>query len=277
VAPSKVMPAEMQIPHNVPRGRFKHVLFDFDGTISLLREGWERIMGPLMVEVITGASEAAPEIEQEVAAYIDESTGVQTILQMERLTEMVRAHGLIPEDQIRDAQAYKWLYNARLMEIVHGRIAKLESGTLTIDDVTVSGAVAFLEELRNRDLTLYVFSGTDAADVRYEAATLGVTPYFKEIWGALDTYEAYSKEKVLREILREHGLHGSEVLVVGDGPVEIRNAKQHGCVALGVASDEARGWGWNEEKRVRLLKAGADILIPDFREHEMLTAYLVPA
>ncbi len=233
-------------------------------------------MGPFMVEIITGASEATPEIEKEVATYIDESTGIQTILQMERLTEMVRAHGLVSEDRIRDAQAYKGLYNRRLLEIVRSRIAKLESGALTIDDVTVAGAVAFLETLCNRGLTLYVFSGTDAADVRREAATLGVTPYFKEIWGALDTYEAYSKEKVLREMLREHGLHGSEVLVAGDGPVEIRNAKQHGCAALGVASDETRGRGWNEEKRSRLLKAGADILIPDFREHEMLTAYLFP-
>ena len=44
-----------------------------------------------------------------------------------------------------------------------------------------------------------------------------------------------------------------------------------------VASDEIKGQGWNEEKRERLIKAGADIMIPDFGEGEALVDYLFPA
>ena len=39
----------------------RHVLFDFDGTLSLIREGWPEVMVPLMVEVLqaTGTGEPA--------------------------------------------------------------------------------------------------------------------------------------------------------------------------------------------------------------------------
>ena len=38
-------PIELLSPA-IERGRFRHVLFDFDGTISVIREGWERVMAP---------------------------------------------------------------------------------------------------------------------------------------------------------------------------------------------------------------------------------------
>ncbi|MEX2015893.1 MAG: hypothetical protein WD873_04580, partial [Candidatus Hydrogenedentales bacterium] len=69
-------------------------------------------------------------------------------------------------------------------------------------------------------------------------------------------------------------LEGAEVLIIGDGPVELRTARDHGCVALGVASDEQRGHGWDETKRARLVRAGADLLVPDFAEPDALLRYL---
>lgn len=265
---------QIEIVRETSRGQFKHVLFDFDGTISLLREGWQRIMGPVCVEMICGEHEPTPEIVREVAEMIDETTGIQTIFQMQRLVEMVRKHGWVPEDQIKDPYGYKEVYNERLMVPVRRRIARLRAGELTLDDVTLRGARRFLELISTKGITMYVFSGTDREDVRNEANEVGVAHYFQEIWGAVRSIEEYSKEKVIREIIAQHGLHGPEVLVVGDGPVELRNVKEQGGVALGVASDEKKGWGWDERKRLRLLRAGADILIPDFSETERLVEYL---
>jgi len=34
--------------------RVAHAIFDHDGTISVLREGWERIMEPMMVRAVLG-------------------------------------------------------------------------------------------------------------------------------------------------------------------------------------------------------------------------------
>lgn len=274
----KLPGTEINVINEVERGRFKHVLFDFDGTVSLLREGWQLVMGPLMVEMIRGedAPGPAPEIEAEVREYIEESTGIQTILQMEHLVEMVKAHGNVPEDQILDAQGYKKIYNDRLMERVNQRIKQLESGELTPEDVTLRGALDFLKRLSEKDVIMYIFSGTDREDVRNEARLVGVAPYFQEIWGALREYKDYNKEKVLKEIIEKNDLHGSEVLIIGDGPVEIRNAKANECVAIGVASDEILGHGWNMEKYPRLVKAGADIMIPDFSDGGALIDYLFP-
>lgn len=255
-------------------GEVRHALFDFDGTISLLREGWQHIMGPVCVEMIAGNTEPIDDIREAVAKMIDETTGIQTIYQMERLVEMVRAWGRVPEADIRTAEQYKQIYLDRLMVPVRERIALIERGEKTVDDFRVAGVTRFLDLLKGRDVTMYVFSGTDRDDVRNEADVVQVAEYFEEIWGALPSKAEYSKEKVIREIMAAHQLRGPQVLAVGDGPVELHNIKDAGGIALGVASDEKRGHGWDMYKRQRLIRAGADILVPDFREAEALIRLL---
>ena len=271
---AKLPGTDIELLRPITRGRIRHVLFDFDGTISLLREGWQGIMAPLCVEMICGAHPPTPAIEAAVHEMIEETTGIQTIFQMERLAEMVRHHGLVPEAEMRDAPGYKALYNERLLVPVRARLAQLARGERTADDFRVRGVVRFIERTRDAGATLYVFSGTDRDDVRHEARQLGVDHYFAEIWGALPSVEEYSKEKVIREIMAAHDLHGTEVLAIGDGPVELRNVKDAGGIAVGVCSDEATGQGWNEAKRPRLTQAGADLLVPDFGEADTLADYL---
>jgi len=268
---------EIEIINEVERGKIKYGLFDFDGTISILREGWQDIMHPVCVEMICGTTAPTPEIETEVRTMIDETTGIQTILQMERLVEMIREKGLVPESEIQDAQGYKKVYLDRLMVPVRERLARLASGEMTREQAMVRGAADFLDLLSQKeDLELYVFSGTDRDDVRNEAKQLGVAHYFIEIWGALRTFQEYSKEKIIKDLVEKHNLHGPEVMAVGDGPVELRNVKAVGGIAVGVPSDEKRGFGLDEEKRTRLIKAGADIIIPDFSEARALADYLFP-
>lgn len=271
---TKLPNTQIEILHAAARGRFRHALFDFDGTISLLREGWEHIMLPVCVEIICGKTAPTPEIESAVRKMIDETTGIQTIFQMEHLVEMVREIGRVPESEIPDPPTCKAIYNERLLVPVRERLARLERGDLTPTDAMVEGIEAFLQGLKARGVTLYVFSGTDRDDVRNEAKALGVAHYFDEIWGALPSVEEYSKEKVIREIMAQHKLEGPEVIAIGDGPVELRNVKTHGGVALGVASDEEAGHGWNARKCERLTDAGADILVPDFAEADALLGYL---
>ncbi len=272
--PSRDSAGQMEVVRAFPRGRFRHALFDFDGTISLLRSGWQDIMAPMMLEMICGDVPPTAAIESEVREYIETSTGIQTILQMEALAGLVRKHAIVAEEEVRDAGAYKEIYKKRLMEPVSERLRDLARGELTIGDVTVRGALDFMAALKERGVTLHIFSGTDREDVRNEAAILGADAYAHEISGALDSYADYSKERVLRELLESEGIKGNEVLVVGDGPVEIQQAKAFGCIALGVASDEEKGFGWNEKKRARLIDSGADVLVADFGNWEELARYL---
>jgi phosphoglycolate phosphatase-like HAD superfamily hydrolase len=268
---------QIEIVKETERGGFKHALFDFDGTVSTLREGWQQVMAPVMTTAITGGGDTTPEIEAAVVKFIDDSTGINTILQMEKLVEMVREWGNVPEADILDAYGYKEIYNDALMKMVNERIARLAAGELTIEESTVRGSVDFVKALHDRGLAMYIFSGTDQPDVQNESTLVGVNHYFKEVRGALRTYAESNKEQIIKDLIAKHDLHGSEVLVVGDGPVEICHGSENGCVSIGICSDEVRGDGhWDEDKRERLMRAGADILIPDFAEADALFAYLFP-
>jgi phosphoglycolate phosphatase-like HAD superfamily hydrolase len=101
-----------------------------------------------------------------------------------------------------------------------------------------------------------------------------VVHYFSDVRGATGSFADYNKEKVLQELMAAHKLEGGQVLVVGDGPVEIKVAAAHACVALGVACDESQGECWDPAKRERLVAAGADLLVPDFSRAGVLEGYL---
>lgn len=254
-------------------GKIRRALFDFDGTLSVLREGWETVMAPVMIESICGETPVTPAIAAEVHDYIEQSTGILTILQMEWLAAAVRRHGLA--GQPLSAAAYKARYLERLMVRVQQRIQEVESGARLPDECMLSGSRRFLEGLRRRGVQLYLISGTDHPDVQREAGVLGLAHFFAGgIYGALDEREAHSKDRIIQRILSEHNLFGEQLLVVGDGPVEIREARAHGAIALGVASDEVQRAGWNEHKIPRLVNAGADLLIPDFSQPDTLFGML---
>jgi len=258
-------------PH-VPRGHIRHALFDFDGTVSLVREGWQGVMIPMMVEVLleTPRHESEGELRAVVTEFVDRLTGKQTIYQMIQLCQEVRQRGGEPLDSLE----YKWMYLARLWERIEGRVAGLKSGEIEPEEMMVPGVVPMLKALRGRGVSCYLASGTDEVYVLDEAAALGLTPYFASIYGALDNYQNYSKKMVIERILGDHHLSGPEFVTFGDGYVEIEDTKAGGGIAVGVASDEASRQGINEWKRRRLIEAGADLIIPDFRQHEQLVAYL---
>jgi len=258
---------------NLPRGRFRSVLFDFDGTLSLIREGWPQVMIPMMVEVLrqTGTKESDAELHAVVEDFVMRLNGRQTIYQMMQLADEVRRRGGSPPEPL----AYNHRYHDLLMQRIEGRLAALRSGTAAPQEWTVPGSHALLEELRRRGMALYLASGTDLNYVRQEAELLDLTPYFGEhVYGALDDYRSFSKKMIIEKILRDNQLRGEELLGFGDGFVEIEEVKRAGGVAVAVASDEAERRGINAWKRERLVRAGADVVIPEYRGHQQLLRYL---
>ena len=231
-------------------------------------------MIPMMVEMICDGAPPTLEIESEAAEFVDRSTGILTIKQMRWLEEAVRRHGLACRPL--KAQEYKSIYNERLLQPVRERMTQLDGSRSARDGLMIAGARDFLEHLEHRGVALYLASGTDHVYVQEEASALGVTGLFgQHIYGAQDDTEACTKERIIQRILDENGLHGEELLVVGDGPVEIRNAKGRGALALGLAADEYRRHGLDRRKRERLLSAGADLIVTDFLHHAELVRFLV--
>lgn len=261
------------INESIERGHIRFALFDFDGTISLIREGWQGVMVPMMVEALrdTPTGETEAELTEVVTEFVDRLTGKQTIYQMIQLAEEVTKRG----GQALPPLEYKRRYHDLLWERIKGRVEGLKRGTITPDDMMVAGSVALLEGLRERGVTIYLASGTDLAYVQDEANALGVTSYFNGgVFGALDQYEKFSKKMVIDDILKTHNLHGHQLVAFGDGYVEIENTKAVGGIAVGVASDEEKRVGVNAWKRTRLIGAGADVIVPEFREGQRLLRYL---
>ena len=82
-------------------------------------------------------------------------------------------------------------------------------------------------------------------------------------------------ELVLRQLIQEKHLDGGGLLGFGDGYVEIQLTKQVGGYAVAVATNEAqRDTSVNAWKRERLMKAGADCVIPDFTNTRRLMEYI---
>jgi phosphoglycolate phosphatase-like HAD superfamily hydrolase len=257
-------------PAFAPRPHVSHVLFDFDGTLSLIREGWAGVMTPMFVEMLPALPGETDEARREICHEdIMRLNGKQTIYQMIQLAERIKERGGTP----RDPLWYKREYLRRLNDRIGARLEGLTRGTLRADDLLVFGARPLLETLQRHGLRLYLASGTDEEFVKQEAQLLDVARYFgQHIYGALDDYRQFSKKMVIERILRENQIPGEQLLSFGDGYVEIQNTKEVGGLAVAVASDEAHnGSGrFDEWKRQRLLGVGADIVIPDFRDSAAL-------
>src|SRR5260370_31981251 len=99
---------------DIPRGKFRSVLFDFDGTLSLIREGWPQVMMPMMVEILreTGTSESESELLAVVEAFVMRLNGRQTIYQMIQLADEVRRRAGQPLQPLE----YKHRYHDLLMK-----------------------------------------------------------------------------------------------------------------------------------------------------------------
>jgi phosphoglycolate phosphatase-like HAD superfamily hydrolase len=257
----------------IPRRKIKFAIFDFDGTISLIREGWQQIMIPMMVEILihTPEHESLPEIQKVVQTYVANTTGKQTIYQMIRLAEEIEKRGGKPKAPL----VYKDQYHDLLMERIIGRLEGLREGRLTPEELTVPGALDTLEQISKTGTTCFLASGTDEKYVFDEANLLGITPYFKGIYGAQDDYTKYSKRMVIQKIIYENDLKGPNLIAFGDGYVEIEDTKGLGGIAIGLATNEATRSGIDEWKRDRLIASGADVIMSDFLHFLDLWQYLM--
>ena len=87
----------------------EHAVFDFDGTLSLIREGWPEVMVPMMVEFLqeTGTDETVDDLRTLAHGFVMELNGKQTIYQMIRLAEEIKERGGHPLEPVE----YKNLYH----------------------------------------------------------------------------------------------------------------------------------------------------------------------
>ncbi len=253
--------------------RARVVLFDFDGTLSLIRSGWVDVMVPMMVEILadlkTGESE--DELRAIVEDFVWRLTGKETIYQMMEFAEQVKRRG----GSALGPLEYKKMYLDRLWLRIRGRIEELKAGRVSPEQYLVPGARALLEALKSRGLKMYLASGTDEIYMKEEARLLDVARYFEGgVYGAQDDYKSFSKKILIQRILSSSDVEGAEILGFGDGYVEIEEVKQVGGVTVGVATTEPECRVVDDWKRRRLIGVGADYIVPNYLCHDELLSML---
>ncbi|MSR83938.1 MAG: HAD family hydrolase [Candidatus Latescibacteria bacterium] len=272
--PPRILGRTIEVYHpEIQRGHIRHAVFDFDGTLSLLRAGWQEVMIEHAVEELS-RTPAAPPPEgwhQFAREYITRLTGEQTIYQMLHLEAELRRLGGTPQP----AAEYKREYLRRLGDRIRDRLEALRQRREAPDAYLVPGSIELLEDLARRGVTCYLASGTDHPFVVEEAALLGVAPYFGgRIYGAQEDYQNFSKKILIARIIAENHLHGPDLIIFGDGYVEIANAVEVEGLAVGAATCEDGTAEWDEWKKTRLLEVGADLLVPHWQESELMLTYL---
>jgi phosphoglycolate phosphatase-like HAD superfamily hydrolase len=251
----------------------KVVIFDFDGTLSLVRSGWMRVMVPMCVEELAQleTGESAVELTAAAEDFIWRLTGKETIYQMMALADAVRVRGGSPAEPL----VYKKRYVNRLTLQIGDRLSALREKRVEPERYLVPGSRTLLEELTARGLTLYLASGTDHANVEEEAELLDIARYFDgRIFGAHDDLSRFSKAMLVQEILSQAEFSAEELLVFGDGYVEIEEVKKAGGIAVGVATAEPDCLQVDEWKRRRLIDVGADYILPNYLDLEELSGVL---
>ncbi len=259
----------------LPEKRLRVAVLDFDGTLSLIRAGWVEIMVDQMMRVLQplpGSTESPADLVAYITDFVLNLNGRPTIYQMDYLVHEARQRGGQPQT----AADYTQQFLDALLNKAEQRMQALRSGKLTADDLLVPGSRSMLDDLTARGLQLTLASGTAVANVRHEAALLGIDRYFEgRIFGPGEDPRAFSKLGVMQQVLVDTGLGGDQLLGFGDGFVEIANIKQLGGIAIGCATDEEHRSGRVEEwKRTRLIQAGADVIVPDYRNWPKLAGRL---
>ena len=256
-------------PASSPQARV--ALFDFDGSLSLIRTGWMQVMVPMMVEILANlkTGESDDELRTVVEDFVWRLTGQETVYQTMELANQVKLRGGTPLDPV----VYKRQYLERLSHVIGGRLQGLRSGKCPPERYLVPGSRAILEELKGRGLRLYLASGTDEIYMKKEADLLDVSRYFDGgVYGALDDFAKFSKRILIQRILQSPESHGDQLIGFGDGYVEIEEVKQVGGVGVGLATDEPECQVPDAWKRQRLIGVGADYIIPNYLGYRELLA-----
>ncbi|MDQ3623473.1 MAG: HAD family hydrolase, partial [Verrucomicrobiota bacterium] len=177
-----------------------------------------------------------------------------------------------------DPERLRAEFQRRLDEAIARRIAKIRTGAVPPCAYLVHGAREFLEHVARAGLTPVILSTTIQNRLSEEAELLGIAHHFgPHVYGGTGDPLRFSKRAVFERLRREEGVIGERLLSVGDGPIETRDTKDLGGIAIAVCSDEERNGSGvlDRRKRDQLFAAGADAAIPDFRAAASLLDFLL--
>ncbi|MDR2345661.1 MAG: HAD family hydrolase [Planctomycetaceae bacterium] len=258
-----------------PKKHPKVAMFDFDGTVSLLRAGWHDVLISFHTEVLLSTPKGQELDEKSllklIRGYVETNIGKPPIYQSYSLVEAVNNLGGEP----RSVDEYNQIYSQRLTELCEPRREALRKGEANPNKFIVAGLVRMLAMLRSRNIKIYIASGTEEVFIREDVKLLKIDNFFDGgVYGSQPDPAAFSKKIMVDKILNENEIESCELLGIGDGVTEISAVQDVGGFNIGVASDESGKAFVDSWKRRQLITAGADWIIPNYTDTNQLEARL---
>ncbi len=234
---------------------------DFDGTMSLIRIGWQQVMHGVMQAALLPHYPDSARLDSEIYTYIAHSTGQPSIIQMAWVDEQVILYG----GPTRGAQAYLDLFSHAMRDRIDQKIASIHDDA-SADALMVPGAREFLQLLAYNNVRIALVSGTEHIHLLRESAALRIDHFFDAgIHGPGPHNPGFTKGDAMAALIDTYQVAPARFLSVGDGPVEIMAGKSLAGYSLAVASHEASG-GLDDDKRRHLIAAGADAVVANLRD-----------
>ncbi len=101
----------------------------------------------------------------------------------------------------------------------------------------IEGLKEFIEELRNKDLHLGVFTGKGRDSSMITLEKLGISEYFDIVVTGDDVETFKPSPEGLNKIISNFNLKPDEVLMIGDAPSDVQAARDAGCKCVSVVWD----------------------------------------
>jgi phosphoglycolate phosphatase-like HAD superfamily hydrolase len=254
---------------NPPHHRPVVAAVDFDGTLSLVRMGWQVVMHDVMKRALAPYHPHLDRIDAEISSYIARSTGQPSIIQMAWVDEHVHLYG----GPHHGAQHYLDEFSDAMRERIDTRIATMTT-TQAADHHMILGARTFLQRLTDYGVHIALISGTEHHHLIRESKALRIDHFFDAgIYGPGGHAPGFTKAEAMAALVERYALIPGQLLSVGDGPVEISAGKSLDGYCIAVASDEESGT-LDLHKRTHLLHAGADAVVANFASIDTIAALL---
>lgn len=242
-----------------PSQRIRVAAIDFDGTLSLVRMGWQAVMHGVMKQALAPFHPHPDALDAEISAYIARSTGQPSIIQMAWVDEHVHLYG----GPHHGAQHYLDQFSHAMSDRIDARLAGMTSSAAA-DGHMIRGARRFLSMLQEHDIRIALVSGTEHHHLLRESTALQILPFFDAgVYGPGAHAPGFTKAEALAQLVERYELLPGQLLSVGDGPVEISAGKSLDGYCIAVASEEETG-ELDLHKRTHLLHAGADAVVANF-------------
>jgi phosphoglycolate phosphatase-like HAD superfamily hydrolase len=263
------------VQRKFPQKHPKVAMFDFDGTVGLLRAGWHDVLVSFHTHVLKdtpkGKNMDEKSISNLIKKYIETNIGKPPVYQSYSLVETV----IELDGKPLAAEEYNAIYSQRLSALCEPRRESLRKGIANPNDFIVVGIVRMLAMLRSRNIKIYMASGTEENYIKEDVKLLRIDNFFDGgVYGSQPDPTAFSKKTMVEKILNENKIDNCELLGIGDGATEIKAVQEVGGFNIGVASDENGKPIIDSWKRRQLITAGADWIIPNYSDVNQLESRL---